>query len=358
MCFIVSHGSAAKLWRKARISEGCHRYAAQARQDEAKHVDAGSLPKEFISALCYPAQASRLLKLPNVLKPDIVPFHRNWHLATRFATSHELPLPLELLVFDRAGRKRTSCYQCNMQSKLPDEMRFLRYSEQVFLCKPELTLLQMATRLEPLNLLRLAYEYCSSYELLGLLPRGFAECSPLTSRQCLRAFAQNLPGCRGSQALLHVTDLLCDGSSASPKETGLAMMLTLPTKLGGYGLPPMTLNARVDLGEQAQAVYSHPYCVCDLMYPKLDIEYNSWAEHERKNTREHDSRRALALMLEGIEIIDVFDSSISMMEGTDSLAMLIAQKLGIELDLPQDEHSRAQRERLRQTCLGHHKPLI
>lgn len=354
MSFIISHKSAARLWRNARVSEGCHRYATQAKQEDK----IGSLSEEFIRALCYPTQAPHLLRLPSVSKACISPSHRSWHLATDFAATHELPLPLELLVFDRAGRKHASSYQCNMQSKLPDKMRFLRYSEQVLLCKPELILVQMATRLKPLDLLRLAYEYCASYELLDMIPRGFGDCLPLTNRSRLRLFAQNLPGCRGSRALLHATDLLCNGSSASPKETGLAMMLTLPPELGGYGLPPMTLNARIDLGRQAQAVYDHPYCVCDLMYPSLDIEYNSWAEHGNKNTREHDSQRALALMLEGLEVIDVYDSSISTIEGTDSLAKLIAQKLGIRIDLAQGGPNRARREQLRRICLGHHKPLV
>ncbi len=343
---IVSHSSLGQLWHNARLSEAASNLFREERVEN-------TFPDTLCPLLTLPAKTDSLMGMRTIAKADIGPISIKQKHLTEFAMEHKLDLPIHLLAFNREVRRSAKNYYFHSQLCLPDSLPFIRYREFA-LGLPELAILQMACSLSEMDLLKLAYELCGSYVLDDRFPRGFGSCKPLSSRSRIRSFAMRLADTRGTTALLKATELLSQGASASPKETGLAMMLSAPPSRGGYGLPLPELNTRVDLGAKARKLYQHPYCVCDLLLPGLDIEYDSWAEHESKDSGRRDSHRSLALALEGLEVIHVYDAHVKRIEGMDSLALLIAAKLGIGISIPQDPLSVAKRESLRSRLLGTH----
>lgn len=111
---------------------------------------------------------------------------------------------------------------------------FRRDAKDVFLASPELALLHYASHADLADAIALAFELCGTYRLGGLL--GFEKADPLTSAKRLNWFASGVQGARGAKRLRRIADRALDGS-ASPMETALAMLLSLPGTLGGLRPP-------------------------------------------------------------------------------------------------------------------------
>ena len=83
------------------------------------------------------------------------------------------------------------------------------------------------------KLIQLGFELCGTYDTTN---GDVRECAPLTTVDRLDAFLASLGPMHGkknaSYALRYVAN-----NSASPRETALAMLLCLPYRMGGYGIP-------------------------------------------------------------------------------------------------------------------------
>lgn len=122
-----------------------------------------------------------------------------------------------------------------------------------------------------------------------------------------------------------------DGS-ASPRETAFAMLLTLPHRYGGYGLPRPELNAapsahrRGHRGSRQSGSF-----VPDLLWERagVAVEYNSSGWHSKTGQAARDSRRLNALSMNGMAVYVVTDGLIRSVGDMDALAGEIARKLGV-----------------------------
>ncbi|MEF2846503.1 MAG: hypothetical protein U0O24_07640 [Eggerthellaceae bacterium] len=132
--------------------------------------------------------------------------------------------------------------------------------------------------------------------------------------------------------------------SASPRESALALMLTLPKRLGGYGLPKPILNYRVDIPQNKRHQFSSRYCVCDLYWPQAQIalEYDSDAFHTGSGKIALDSARRDALALLGIQVLSVTNLQIKLATEMDRIARAIGRALGVRIrtDTDYDYHKR------------------
>jgi len=90
-------------------------------------------------------------------------------------------------------------------------------------------------------------------------------------------------------------------------ETKLSMLLTLPYKLGGYGLPRPELNSRIIPLQSARKSSSKKYYSCDLYWPEyeLAVEYDSTLFHTGSERIADDSKKRNALALMGVTVITV-----------------------------------------------------
>ena len=133
---------------------------------------------------------------------------------------------------------------------------------------------------------------------------------PLTSYNALSHFADELPSVRGIE-LFRATLRRSMPMSFSPMETMLALMLTLPTGLGGYGLPRPILNVRLRAGRAG--ISSQRTILPDLYWPEREVllEYESFEFHEgspgplgANEKLAHDAERANTLLAMGMRVTD------------------------------------------------------
>jgi len=157
--------------------------------------------------------------------------------------------------------------------------------------------------------------------------------------------ASRLKGISGHVNVSRALRYIVDGS-ASPMETILVMLLTLPYKLGGYGLPPPELNKKIEFGKSAAHRYGKAFYVCDLFWPKdnLAIEYDSALYHTGAERINNDSKKRMDLAILGIDVITVTNKQIQRRDMFDDLSKLIAGKLQKRLRYENDKFRKAQRE--------------
>ncbi|MBQ3385746.1 MAG: hypothetical protein IJG53_00315 [Eggerthellaceae bacterium] len=296
------------------------------------------------SALLPAEDSPTAMAAPMPLAPGL----RTELAACGFAPSPESPLDL---LFAR-GAVRSRAADIRAHSTVwplpPGSLR--RLNEHVLIASPELTFVQEAERRSLGQAIMCGCELCGTYVLFGPDGRQLTKPGtrpPLTTAARIRETVDGLELCstaRASRAAGYVLD-----GAASPMEARLALLLCLPTRLGGYGLPRPALNAPAALSREAFAVYPHSPCRLDLYWAgaRFDVEYDG-GEFHASDAHAKDVARTAALQLEGIEVLmltkaQVFDARIFA-----SLTRVIAEKLGIYLRIRtkdfEEKTSRLRRE--------------
>lgn len=176
---------------------------------------------------------------------------------------------------------------------------------------PELYLLLRAAELPRWELVLLAMEFWGRFDSREDVEGGVARRPyPLASPESVkRVVGPLLTGARGS---VPVRAALAHGlpGSRSPRESAMALFLSLPRRLGGMGLAPLELNVPVGLSPQGQRILGADYALPDLLFPSasLDVEYDSSAHHLEPREVLRDKNRQLALQASGIEVMPVTGS--------------------------------------------------
>jgi len=232
MTILISHSSALSYWRNLYHRE--------------KH---DSLPCRLSSA---PAQP------PNITSFD-------WESMYGFT------YPLHVSVSTKSTRRRSDFVHSHLIGYPLAKGSVYRVSDELLVSSPEFCFLQMAGELSLYRLIKLGYELCGTYSLRDTGTQddfqATDDCTfglnPLTDKQKLTAYLSNMPEATGqpkaTSALRHITD-----GSASPMETLLTMLLTLPRKHGGYGFSLPELNAHIYPDRYSKEWSSQEYFKCDL----------------------------------------------------------------------------------------------
>jgi len=128
--------------------------------------------------------------------------------------------------------------------------------------------------------------------------------------------------------------------AASPMETALALMLTLPTAMGGYDLPRPEINWEIPVQPEQRELCSQDSITPDLCWPdkQLAVEYYGWEEHFGAGPRKvaSDAARANSLSALGWTVLHVTFEQVATLAGMSLLARQIAQLLGIALSSPSE----------------------
>ena len=214
---------------------------------------------------------------------------------------------------------------------------FLNVNDELEVSSPEFCFLQMARQLSLIELIELGYELCGSYSIPNegdckVPDRGFHNRKPLTSIKRISELVEQMPGFRGQVKAMRALRYLSDGS-ASPMETKLTMFLTLPYRLGGFGLPAPKLNARITPSKAARKSSSKAFYICDLFWPEHDlaVEYDSDLFHTGAEHIADDSRKRNALTLMGVTVITVTTKQLYNRKEFDKTVRVIAKCLGKRL---------------------------
>jgi len=212
----------------------------------------------------------------------------------------------------------------------------------------------MAGELPLVKLIELGFELCGSYSIspAGEYSPGVESADktlyghpPLTSTKAIKSLITRLEGVNGQKKADRALRYIADGS-ASPMETIIIMLLTLPHKLGGYGLPMPELNRRIDSENAAKWGSRRYYYICDLFWPKANIaiEYDSDFYHAGADRMDSDSTKRLDLTTHDINVLTVTNRKLRNPAIIESIAKLIAKRLGIRLRYENPQFLEARRE--------------
>lgn len=245
--------------------------------------------------------------------------------------STALAKPLHIVVGGGRRFKPSEDYQPHQCVQKLTGGSFYAFGSRCLVATPELAFVQMGTVLSFEQLIELGYELCGTYWRSRVDQTCSYQLSPLARTSRLVSYAQansTLPGARKTlRALKYVVD-----DSASPRESKLAILLSLPSRCGGYGLAGFKMNHVVQANAKARAIASRNSFRCDLCWPaeKIDIEYQSREHHEGEGSRISDSRRANALAAMGWRVVSITNDELDSFTATDVIARSLRLKLGKE----------------------------
>ena len=216
---------------------------------------------------------------------------------------------------------------------------FIGVEDWLMVSSPEFCFIQMAGTLSLVKLIELGYEFCGAYSLpVAEDPeppeRGFYKRKPLTSKKNLGVFIShmsNIKGCKKAElALRYVID-----DSASPMETKLSVLLTLPYRFGGFGLITPELNSYITLTKTAKQSSSKSFYICDMFWAdyNLAVEYDSAQYHSGSEHIATDSKKRNALSSMGVMVITVTKQQLYSRMEFEKVARILAKRLGKRLVL-------------------------
>lgn len=207
-----------------------------------------------------------------------------------------------------------------------------RLNDGMYVTGPEFAFTRMSAQTDLLSLVRIGFELTGSFAMNKNDMRGFSNCKPLTATKEMAHFLDHAKGLRGSvrakQALRHILD-----GAASPMEAEMAMLLTLPKRLGGYGLPKPILNYRLDLACPRGTRLRRSAITVDAAWPKekLALEYDSDQFHTGAEKIAVDSERRNDILFLGYDVKTITRKEITSVTSMDKIAESIARRLGVKV---------------------------
>lgn len=160
---------------------------------------------------------------------------------------------------------------------------------------------------------------------------------PIVRPDALESYLDEMGSVWGVRRARRVAKLAFAGA-ASPMETAIALMLSMPTGMGGFGLPRPRLNWEVPLDGSLGSLMSQDRIVADLSWEreKVAIEYYGWDEHFAQGPRKvaADLARANSLASQGWRVLHASFEQVRTPAGMALLARQVASALGTTLPQP------------------------
>lgn len=235
--------------------------------------------------------------------------------------------PVHVLVSGAEKRVRSRGVRCHVWTGRIPSGSLLQLAPGVLVVSPGFCCLQMASYA---SIPRVA---SIEMECLGLYgrtsgSRGFLDRGPLLSKEELGAFLDGTAACQGSKKARRALGA-CLAPARSPLETKVALLLTLPPSLGGYGLPKPEMNCviRPTPGEFARSQF--PLYEVDLCWSsrKVVVEVDSYRYHSEMTSLDRDAKRRNSLTSMGWRVFSVTSGQLSG-DTLDVLATQLSHCLG------------------------------
>lgn len=265
---------------------------------------------------------------------------------------HGYSIPVDIALATSSARRPSSKVRPHVYSSRLPNNSFCCVGGGLFVSTPEFCFLQMASQLPLVKLIELGFEFCGSYSRACPDRDATYNHQQLTTTTRLLTFVTQMKDVRGhvkaGRALSYVID-----NSGSPMETILVMLLTLPYRLGGFGLPKPSLNVKVEPSKSTVKSSDRMYYICDLLWEqkKLAVEYDSEQYHSGAEKIYRDSKRRNLLSVMGYPPIILTKQQLYSMTELEKVVYLLARKLGKQLKHRSSGFAVAHRE-LRRVLLG------
>jgi len=240
------------------------------------------------------------------------------------------------MVSTPAAKRRTHKLKTHVFTKSLPEGSIIAEGNGLFVSSPELCFFQMDSELPFAKHLELGLELCGSYALpvmgVSTAERHLYNRRQLANKERLIVFLSRMEGVFGQRRLMRVLQYLAD-NSASPRETTLYLLLTLPYRHGGYGFPMPVLNAKIRPAKTAKETSSKTFFRCDLYWPDLDVavEYDSDRIHLTPQQIASDAMKRNSLIAMGVTVITVTNRQITSTMGFERVAKQLAVSMGRRL---------------------------
>lgn len=216
--------------------------------------------------------------------------------------------------------------------KLPWDS-FIQVDEHACVARPELCLLQAFSAYSAPGFLELCMEFCGTYALIKEKQRGFITRDfQLATVDSLSDFARRCHSYKINRDIVPLFKYIAEGAN-SPMETREYLLMCLPKKMGGYGLPKASLNMQINLSEEEQFIAQCKYFKADMCWPdrKVIIEYDGHEDHESLNDRAYDARRRNILVQKGYTVFTMTGQQVCNAKVFDSVVRDVAHALGHRL---------------------------
>ena len=323
----IGYHSGVALWREARRAAD-----RQTRCDTLIDLlfDEGALVDR--SALPVPTSLIR------------APERVNGGVLGRVLDSERLLLdgPVDCLVSRQAGRAHVPGAVRHLCGGAYPAGSFCRTAEGALVACAPLCIVQVAPALGDVAVIELLSEFMGYFVPDAASPTGLRHAPPAFTAAEFRAWfselarvrdaaGQRLP--RGARRVRSLLELAVQ-RAASPGEARVALVLSLPTKMGGYGLPVPRLNAAIWLPAAAARAYGVDRFVCDLTWDDGTIvEYKGEAVHKQPSRRATDARKENILNHVGNRVIVVEKYQLASKAMTDEVALMVSERLRVPVDL-------------------------
>lgn len=286
--------------------------------------------RRFAKELC--AEASSFLQSPEPPFPDDVPLPRGCDALLGQCAAPDGLLHLEVADALSRSSKRNEAPSCSFHVRTAHAVWswWLPGAFGLKISTPELCFLQLASQVSLPHLAIAGLELCGTYSVVPDKDGAFVKRPPLTSRSALLALLDKAVSAYGVKQARQALRFVADGA-ASPQEARLYLLLSMPVRMGGYGLPPAQLNYRVETNAAGGVDPACRYRVCDLYWPdhQVAVEYESDAFHTGAEKITSDSIRRTALTTRGVSVVTVTAAQLRSPMMTDQVVAALCRKLGV-----------------------------
>ena len=248
--------------------------------------------------------------------------------------------PIEALVDDHSKGTSTKRLVTHVHSDPMPHGTLIDLGHSVCICSPHFTFMRMAAQLDLLDAVQMGMELCGTYSRWRLEPDVMGDPYYSThseERACtfdlprsmsktrVQTFVERQQGQRGAVGARAALPWVLD-NSASPMETAVYLLLCLPKRLGGYGLPKPVLNPKLIVSNPDGRKERYP----DLFWigANIDIEYNSDAEHSGEWARYRDSKREVELTVANVRVLPLTRAQLMNTDEFDAFAQGLRRMLG------------------------------
>ena len=249
--------------------------------------------------------------------------------------------PVRAFVPDRSKGTSTKGLVTHVLSQPVPSGALMDIGHGVCICTPQFAFMQMAAQVDLVAAIGIGMELCGTYSRWRFEPAGMGDpycferpetqsCTfdlpPVMRAKRAQAFAERLEGRRGTVGSRAALKWVLD-NSASLMETAVYLLLCLPKRVGGYGLPKPVLNPKLIVRNPDGTKERYP----DLFWPRanIDVEYNSDAAHSGEWSRYRDSKREIELTVASVKVLPLTRPQLTNVDEFDAFAQGLRRMLGI-----------------------------
>lgn len=279
-----------------------------------------------------------------------------WTEAVMLKEKYGTGIPLSCLVARSESRRCLKTLTCKVASQLAARESFVALGSASYIASPELCAFGIAKESDAVKTALVISEFCGLYSLVGPQEGGFRSRAPLSSLERMRQLADGLSHARGLNVFREAIDLSVQ-DSASPMETAVALLLSLPSRYGGFSLPKPEMNWMVRGNETLRdaAVKGTHVSKGSLFGDLVYLEHNLIVEYaSKKHHQDHwdsDMIRYNELVDDGFKVVSITPTQLFDATKMMNIAGTIARQLGCELPSATPEWA-SRNKRLREILLG------